>query len=88
VVQRFDFGGLDMAVKNLEAQNQNLTPPEYKPDCSMSWTKTGITASRPAKGFMITRTGARPRFTGEGPPAHCHAQVFEGPGRIGYPPHQ
>jgi 3-hydroxybutyryl-CoA dehydrogenase len=51
VVQRIDFGGLDLGTRNLEKPFFPLTPPEYKPKKIFELVKQGCLGVKTGKGF-------------------------------------
>jgi 3-hydroxybutyryl-CoA dehydrogenase len=51
VVQRFDFGGLDLSVRNLEKPSFPPTPIEYMPTKIFDLVKAGHLGVKTGKGF-------------------------------------
>ena len=51
VVQRFDFGGLDLSVRNLQRHNLELTPLDYKPRKLFELVEKGHIGVKSGKGF-------------------------------------
>jgi len=51
VVQRFDFGGLDLSVRNLQKPNLELTPLDYKPRKLFELVEKGHIGVKSGKGF-------------------------------------
>lgn len=51
VVQRFDFGGLDLSVRNLQKSNLELTPLDYKPRKLFELVERGHVGVKSGKGF-------------------------------------
>jgi 3-hydroxybutyryl-CoA dehydrogenase len=51
VVQRFDFGGLDLSARNLEKPSFPPTPLEYKPKKIFELVKQGCLGVKTGKGF-------------------------------------
>jgi 3-hydroxybutyryl-CoA dehydrogenase len=51
VVQRFDFGGLDLSVRNLQKHNLELTPLDYKPRKLFELVEKGHVGVKSGKGF-------------------------------------
>ncbi len=52
VVQRFDFGGLDLSARNLEKPSFPPTPLEYKPKKIFELVKQGCLGVKSGKGFF------------------------------------
>jgi 3-hydroxybutyryl-CoA dehydrogenase len=51
VVQRFDFGGLDLSVRNLQRYNLELTPLDYQPRKLFELVEKGHVGVKSGKGF-------------------------------------
>ena len=51
VVQRFDFGGLDLSVRNLQKPNLELTPLDYRPRKLFELVERGHIGVKSGKGF-------------------------------------
>ncbi len=51
VMQRFDFGGIDLSVRNLENHNSKLTPPSYNPKILYDLFEKGHFGVKTGKGF-------------------------------------
>jgi 3-hydroxybutyryl-CoA dehydrogenase len=51
IVQRFDFGGLDLSVKNLQKHNAELTPLDYKPRKLLELVEKGHVGVKSGRGF-------------------------------------
>jgi 3-hydroxybutyryl-CoA dehydrogenase len=51
VVQRFDFGGLDLSARNLEKPSFPPTPLDYKPKKIFELVKQGFTGVKAGRGF-------------------------------------
>ena len=51
VMQRFDFGGIDLSVRNFEGHNSKLTPPDYNPKTLYDLFEKGHFGVKTGKGF-------------------------------------
>jgi len=51
VVQRFDFGGLDLSTRSLEKPSIQLTPPDYKPRKIFELVREGHLGVKTGRGF-------------------------------------
>ena len=51
IVQRFDFGGLDLSARNLERSVSESTPLDYKPKKLLELVEQGHIGVKAGKGF-------------------------------------
>lgn len=68
LVQRMDFGGLDLSYKNITNPyvQSTLTPLDYKPKNWRNWLRPDTWESKQARVFTITKVEARPNSARNG----------------------
>ncbi len=64
IVQRFDFGGLDLSARNIQRSATESTPLDYQPRKLLELVKQGYTGVKAGKGFYD--------YKGKGEAELCH----------------